>query len=896
MNTKLNPTSIRLLLVDDDQIDRLACKRALAQHQDCDFVIFEAETGEEGLKLARTEQPDCILLDYHLPDLNGVEFLSQLAKETGELPMPVVMLTGSDNAMVAVDALKLGARDYVVKGSERESLLWLPVVVFRVLREHQIIQDKMKAVEQLREAEAKYRTLVEQIPAITYIASLKNPGELLYLSPQIQQLGFPPEDWLADPQGLLKRVHADDRPGAIEAYDQTYRHHTPLRCEYRLVKNDGQARWFLDEANVVRDEAGGTLFLQGVLVDITKDKETEQELFYYRRRLEELVAQRTVQLEKQNNILNSANANLDQALCDLRQTDSALRISEARFRLLLESAGEGILGLDGEGRCTFVNQAAVAMLGYAQKEFLGQDTHAMIHGSGDDGLCVPAEQWRVYNALREGFPQRSAEVFRRKDGSSFPVEYSSYPMQLDGKVTGAVLVFRDVTELQALTRSLSYQASHDPLTGLINRTEFEQRAARVLTSAHEDESEHVLCYLDLDQFKIINDTCGHTAGDELLRELAALLQSKLRQRDTLARLGGDEFALLLEHCTLDQAWSIANELCESVRNFRFIWEDKPFSAGASIGIAALTSADGNVAAVLDAADAACYMAKEKGRNRVHVFKPHDDELAEKRTQKKWVACLTRALDEDRFRLYYQPISHLAKMAGRVHYEILLRLLDDDDSLIFPGAFIPAAERHHLMPAIDRWVLRKVVAKLGMGHGLATPEALPIYAVNISVASLVDDRFVGFVRELLLAHGVPAQVLCFEIGESAVLAHLSQARCSIEKLKTIGCLLAIKNFGSGIASFANLKALPIDFLKMDGGFINSLAEDPINCAIAEAINQVAHVMIIETVGQCADSNTTIDLLKKLGVDHAQGYAITPPCPWEELNDPIDAATGTCSRDI
>ncbi|MDD1612048.1 MAG: EAL domain-containing protein [Methylococcaceae bacterium] len=864
------------MLVDDDQIDRLACKRVLAKESDCHFVIFEAETGDQGLELARAQQPDCILLDHHLPDLNGLEFLAELTKETGELPMPVIMLTVSNHAMIAVEALKLGARDYVVKDSDRESLQWLPAVVFRALREQQVINDRA-------EAEAKYRTLVEQIPAITYIASLESPGKLSYVSPQIEQLGFPPEVWIDEPQGFLKQVHAGDRSEAIEAYSQTYEHHTPLRCEYRLVKSDGQARWFLDEANVVRDETGGALFLQGVLVDITKDKETEQELYYYRRRLEELVARRTDQLEKKCVILRSANANLDKALCERRQAEAALRASETRFRLLLESAGDGILGLDAEGRCTFVNQAALAMLGYTQEELLGQDTHATIHHGDADGLPTPAGQWGVYDAFRDGVPHRSTEIFRHKNTGSFPVECSSYPIQLDGHVTGAVLVFRDVTELQALNRSLCFQASHDPLTGLINRTEFEQRAIRVLASALEDQSEHVLCYLDLDQFKIINDTCGHSAGDELLRNLAVYIKSKLRQRDTLARLGGDEFALLLEHCSLDQALRIANELCESIRSFRFIWEDKAFSVGASIGMASLTGADGDISFVLAAADAACYMAKEKGRNRVHIFKPHDDELAEKRLQGEWVARLTRALDEDRFRLYCQRISRLSDTEGRAHHEILLRFVDEDGSLIDPGAFISAAERHHLMPAIDRWVLRKMAEHIGMGQKRAVKAELPIYTVNISVASLIDDRFVDFVRELLLAYDLPSQTLCFEVDESSALAHLSQAQYSIEKLKELGCLFAIKNFGSGIAAFTNLKAMAVDFLKIDGGFIKRLEENPINCAIAEAINLVAHVMIIETVGQCADSDTTLALLKKLGLDHAQGYAVMAPCPWEELDN-------------
>ena len=443
-NTQLIKPSIRLLLVDDDQFDRMACKRALSQNQDCDFVLFEAETANQGLNLVRSQQIDCILLDYHLPDLSGVEFLSELAENTGELPMPVVMLTGSDNAMVAVDALKLGARDYVVKGADGESLQWLPAVVLRALREQQAIRDKVEAVGQLREAEAKYRSLVEQIPAITYIASLDNPGQLLYVSPQIKQLGFPEDYWLADTEGLLKRVHDEDRLSVIEAYSATYEKHSPLRCEYRVIKHNGQVRWFLNEANVVRDESRGALCLQGVLVDITTEKETERELYYYRRRLEELVAQRTEQLEKQSAILESANARMDNELCERKRAEVALRKTETRFRLLLESVGEGIVGIDTEGRCTFVNPAALSILGYEQDELLNHDTCATIHLCRADGSPASNENCSIYDAFRSAAPQRSTEIFRRKDGASVSVECSAHPMQLDGKVVGAVLVFRDM--------------------------------------------------------------------------------------------------------------------------------------------------------------------------------------------------------------------------------------------------------------------------------------------------------------------------------------------------------------------------------------------------------------------------------------------------------------------
>jgi diguanylate cyclase (GGDEF)-like protein/PAS domain S-box-containing protein len=624
---------IRLLLVDDDSIDRLACKQALNQHPDYVFEIVEAETGQQGLDLAQAEQPDCILLDYYLPDFNGVEFLAELADPTGELPVPVVMLTGANNAVVAVDALKRGARDYLVKDGEQDSLQWLPAIIIRALREQWAIREKTEAIKKMYEAEAKYRHLVEQIPAITYIASLENPpGKLHYISPQIRQLGFPAEDWLDTPEGLLKQVHADDRQRVIEEFAQTYEHHTSLRCEYRMRTADGRIRWFLDEANPVLDETGRTLYLQGILVDITDDKVIEQELDYYRRRLEELVTLRTAELEKQASLLKSANANLDRELCERKRADAALHRSEARFRLLLESAGEGIYGLDAEGCCIFINQAALEMLGYQREELLGQDIHAKIHHSRSDGTPHSALECPIADAYRKGSRVRSSGTLWRKDGSSFQAEYSSHPIRSQGHITGAVIVFRDVTEAQALAQKLSYQASHDPLTDLINRVEFEHSVERALASAEEDRFEHALCYLDLDQFKVVNDTCGHAAGDELLHNLGNLLHSLLSPCDTLARLGGDEFGLLLECCSVERARLIAEELCNAVRNFRFHWQGETFSVGVSVGVTALTAESGSVSSVIGEADAACYMAKKKGRNGVHVFEPDDAEILKGRVQ------------------------------------------------------------------------------------------------------------------------------------------------------------------------------------------------------------------------------------------------------------------------
>jgi diguanylate cyclase len=609
MNTASTKSNSCLLFMDDDS------------------EFFEGEADHYGLKRAGARQPDCPLLALYLPDMNDTGCLTKPEKHTRMHTLPALTQTELDDTVSLPAKLKNDISP-AIKSAGAE----LSAEALREQREQQMMLEKTEALGQLREAEAKYRTLVEQMPVITYIASLETPVKLLYVSPQISQLGFSEKDWLDDPQGLLKRVHPDDLAVTIEAYAYTYEHHAPLRCEYRLTKNDGHCRWFLDEANVVRNDAGESLFLQGVLVDITKDKETEQELSYYRQRLEELVCKRTEQLEKQCTILKSANVRLDATLVKLKHANTAVRNSEKRFRLLLDSAGEGIIGLDANGCCSFVNRAALDMLGYAENDALGHDIVSMIGQPDTDDLVLALAAFGMPSLGREIIPQRSTASFKRKDGRFFPVEYSFYPVALDGLVDSVVLVFWDMSASHAQIQSLAYQASHDPLTGLVNRAEFEQRVARVLASARPGHFQHAVCYLDLDHFKHVNDTCGHAAGDELLRKLSAVLSAKLRQRDTLARLGGDEFALLLEHTSLDQARNIAHELCDSLRNFKFNWGDTDFSVSASIGVAAVTCTVRDVGEFLNNADSACYSAKKKGRNQVHVFIPDNVEYLNQVTQ------------------------------------------------------------------------------------------------------------------------------------------------------------------------------------------------------------------------------------------------------------------------
>lgn len=368
----MSKPQIRILIVEDDLVDRMACRRALAQHSDFEFVLSEAETGREGLQLAHAQKPDCVLLDYHLPDLNGLEFLAELRNDLGEIPVPVMMLTGTDNASVAVEALKRGAQDYLVKDTNRQYLELLPAVIERVMRERRTLMEKKQAEENLIQAEAKYRFLVEQIPAVTYTIAPNAPNKLLYISPQIRQLGFSPEEWLADPEGLLKQIHPEDRMFVRDEITRGYESGEPVRFEYRLLSRAGEVRWFLNEASLVRNESGDTLFLQGILVDITRDKEVEEELHLHRRRLEEMVATRTMQFEKQTAMLKSANANLVSELGACTQAGNALRKNADQLADFFHNAPCGYCSLDPDGVVVQINDNGLKWLARTRDEVLGK--------------------------------------------------------------------------------------------------------------------------------------------------------------------------------------------------------------------------------------------------------------------------------------------------------------------------------------------------------------------------------------------------------------------------------------------------------------------------------------------------------------------------------------------
>ncbi len=437
----------------------------------------------------------------------------------------------------------------------------------------------------------------------------------------------------------------------------------------------------------------------------------------------------------------------------------------------------------------------------------------------------------------------------------------------------------DNTEAQLLSEQLSHQANHDSLTELPNRRAFERRLRQALECSRAQNVEHALFYLDLDQFKIINDTCGHMAGDALLLQLSRILQARVRRQDMLARLGGDEFGVLMEYCSLQDAMRLANSLCGAVSDFRFAWGDKTFHVGASIGVVSITAASESSDSVLSAADSACYAAKDAGRNRAHLYTENDIELSRRQGEMCWVARINQALEENRFQLAFQPIVPTLGRPDGHHYELLLRMEDEIGQLVLPGNFLPAAEHYHLAVKLDRWVVSTALDWLSNNPDHL--RNLSLCSINLSGLSLGDVPLLDYLVERLQHQRNLSGKLCFEVTETAAIANFNNALHFIGTLKRIGCRFALDDFGSGLSSFAYLKKLPVDFLKIDGVFVEDIANDPVSLAMVSSINDVGHVMGMETIAEFVENDQILAKLRAIGVNYAQGYGVGKPRPLAEL---------------
>ncbi len=568
------------------------------------------------------------------------------------------------------------------------------------------------------------------------------------------------------------------------------------------------------------------------------------------------------------------------ALARATESEAELSREKERVEVTLHSITDAVISADAAGRVQYINPAAERLTGWGAEEGIGQPLEQvlrLIHDSTGEPLPNPGLLCLQTNLVQTTARQA---VLLRRNGKQVAVEISAAPMRDSrGTVMGVVVAIQDVSHARRLTQQLSHQASHDALTDLYNRVKFEEHLGELLASARQGGQEHALLYLDLDQFKIVNDTCGHIAGDELLRQLARAMLEGVRKDDLLARLGGDEFGLLLRNCPLDQAHRVAQALLERIQEHRFRWQGKVFEVGASIGVVAITPRDGGAAAILSAADLACYAAKDGGRNRIHVYHEADADLAERSEDMHWVNHIVDTLNDNRFLLYRQPIRALSATAGgrHDHYEVLLRMRAPDGTIIPPDHFIPAAERYNLMPKIDRWVIRNAFAALAAGTMGAPGREDRMIAINLSGASLDDAQLPAYIRACAQDFSVSLTEICFEITETAAIRNLANAGRLINELRALGCHFALDDFGSGLSSFGYLKALPVDYLKIDGAFVKDMAVDPIDRGMVEAIHQVGQIMKIRTIAEWVEDAVTLEALRAIGVDFVQGYHIGRPQP-------------------
>lgn len=559
-----------------------------------------------------------------------------------------------------------------------------------------------------------------------------------------------------------------------------------------------------------------------------------------------------------------------------KQAEQALRDSEERYRALYENNPSMYFTVAPDGTVLSVNPFGAQQVGYTPAELLGTSIFDLFHTQdkekAQEALAkVMAEPGELHRCELRQVHKAGNLLWVRKTARAID--------DADGRRV-ILIVCEDITATLQLSEELSYQASHDALTGLFNRREFDRRVQQLLHSAQGGETEHALCYLDLDQFKVINDICGHIAGDQLLRELGQVLKGKIRQRDTLARLGGDEFGLLLEDCSLRYAERVANEMQRAVHEFRFVWEGRTFSIGVSIGLVPISQNNDGVTTLLSQADAACYAAKDAGRNRIHIYHDADTDLAKRQGEMRLVSRINQALERNHFHLVFQPITPVSTtLTQGEHYELLIRMQDEEGRVVPPHVFLAAAERYNLSTKVDNWVIAKAFDWL-KGHPNQL-DRLYLCSANLSGHSLGDEKFLNYIIDMFERTNLPPEKICFEITETAAIANLTAATQFINELKSLGCRFSLDDFGSGLSSFAYLKNLPVDFIKIDGVFVKDIMHDPIALAMVNSINDIGHVMGKKTIAEFVESEGILQKLREIGVDYAQGYSIGRPQPIEEM---------------
>ena len=702
-------------------------------------------------------------------------------------------------------------------------------LIGRMTQLARIAIERRRGEDALRESEGRFRGLFDNVVEGVYQVTLD--GHLLSANPAlIAMLGYESLEELrgigstealyVDPEirrKLIERLIADGK--LVEA-------------EYELKRKDGSVITITENARLNRDERNQPTGFEGTVTDITERKRAEQRFYEEKERAE----------------------------------------------VTLQSIADAVITTDRTGTIDYLNPVAEKLTGWPAADACGRNVTDIVK-LVSEGSLSPIED-PVSRALQHGGPLGLADqtVLVSRRGVEVPIQATVAPIRdRNGHTAGAVMVFSDVSRERRMKRLLSYQAAHDALTGLINRREFDSRLDAALDSARaEPNVRHALIYVDLDQFKVVNDTCGHPAGDQLLRQVTGLLQTRIRTNDVLARLGGDEFGVLLEHCAPDQALRIADSLRQAICDLRFQWGANTLQIGASIGIVEINQHTENVASLLSAADIACYSAKDGGRNRVQVYDPAS--ASARHREMRWLARLTNARDENRLDLVFQPIVRIAGSADdRPHYELLLRLLDENGVTVLPDEFIPAAERYNLMPSLDRWVVEKVLRDIVPSVKDGVEEATFMVAINLSGTTLSDPGFLEFLIDALEAHEPTPGALCLEVTETAAITNLGHASYLMREMASRGCRIALDDFGSGLSSFNYLRTLPVHYLKIDGQFVQNVATDAIDRSMVEAIVQIGKAIGIETVAERVETPEVLETLRQIGVGYAQGFLCGRPAP-------------------
>jgi diguanylate cyclase (GGDEF)-like protein/PAS domain S-box-containing protein len=801
----------RVLIVDDDRDFADSTADLLVMQG---FEVLPVYDTGAARRAVDSFPADVALIDVRLGTGSGIHLVRGL-KETNP-GVTCVMMTAFASTESAIEALHLGAYDYLRKPFHPEDLL---ATLNRIFERLELESDKTRAEEALRDSERRFRDLIDASVQGVFIHRAWTPlysnqafadmlgyaGRSEVLALKTLEHHFPPYERVR----LRRFMEAHAKGDAV-----------PNSCEFDAQRVDDS---LITLEVVVRTLTWeGQPAIQATVTDVTDRKRALQALSRY-----EQIISSTADLM----------AFVDQSCIYQAVNDAFLRAYDMRRE---DIVGKSMYDIHGEE--VFETRLKEAL----DRCLAGEEAHY--------------QAWFDFPASGRRF---------------MDVAFYPYHDRM-GKDSGVVVSWRDLTETHTLSEKLSYQASHDALTGLVNRREFEQRLRQLIDLARQEHTEHALCYLDLDQFKVINDTCGHVAGDELLRQLGMLLPEQVRKGDTLARLGGDEFGVLMERCSIMQATRVASVLLDAIRNLQFHWEDKTFNIGVSIGVVPINETSQSITAVLSTADSACYAAKDGGRNQIHVYREDDIKVAERQGEMQWVARIQRALDDDRFALYAQPISPvLASASPPVHYEVLLRMQDERGQIVLPGAFLSAVERYNLSARLDNWVVRHVFEWLILNPECM--EGLDLLSINLSGHSLSDGQLMGYIIERFKEGRIPPEKICMEITETAAITNLTSATRFIKLLKEWGCRFALDDFGSGLSSFAYLKNLPVDLLKIDGLFVKDILDDAIDYAMVKSINEIGHVMGKKTVAEFVDSEAILSSLRIIGVDYAQGYAVGKPRP-------------------